>query len=367
MDRLVGPWLCRRLRPGAGELANTTPMAPVEIRPESIRRILVVRPGGLGDAALTWPMLSALRSGFPAADIDILAENRNAGIYRIGELVSDIYLYDRKPLSTLRRLRRLRYDLIIDTEQYHHLSVVIANALRPRFLAGFDTLGRRRLHTHSVRHHEDTYEACSFLELAEALLNKSIEFDCDRAFIQVHAPTREWAAQEIAVHGMQKFIAVTPCAGGPYRLWPPERYAEVVGWLIRRGYPVVLLGGADGVDAAQKIVSLNPGTAILDLTGQTSLVQSAALLERAALSVSGDTGILHLAYGVGTPTVALFGSGLHRKWAPPGKRHRIVRKGLECSPCTRDGRVPPCPHAIACMQTISVAEVTEAIDELLEG
>ena len=57
-----------------------------------------------------------------------------------------------------------RYDLVVDTEQYHHLSTLLVNALRPRWLCGFDTLGRRRLHTHSVAHAEDTYEIAAQAE-----------------------------------------------------------------------------------------------------------------------------------------------------------------------------------------------------------
>jgi ADP-heptose:LPS heptosyltransferase len=77
--------------------------------------------------------------------------------------------------------------------------------------------------------------------------------------------------------------------------------------------------------------------------------------------------VLHLAYAVGTPTVALFGPGLHRKWAPPAPRHRVVRLGLPCSPCTRSGRVPPCPIGIACMRDLGVAPVLAAAEELLQG
>lgn len=361
-DRSVGPWLCRRIRPTAGALAAESGEA---ISPNTIRRILVVRPGGLGDAALTYPLLGALRSGFPGADVEVLGERRNAGIYRIGDIVSRIHVYDDAPLATLRRLKRARYDLVIDTEQYHHLSVLVANALRPRFLAGFDVLGRARFHTHSVPHDEETYEARAFLRLAEVVLDRTIAFDAERAFIEVDSASTDWAQTVMAEHSLDKFVAVTPVAGGPYRLWPPTRYAEVIAWLMRRDYPVVLLGGADGVTAAESIVRRNPGAPILNLAGQTSLAESAALLQMAELSLSADTGILHLACGVGTPTVALFGPGRHRQWAPPGPRHRIVRKGLPCSPCMNRGRMPPCPIDIACMRDIGVDDVTAELAQAL--
>jgi ADP-heptose:LPS heptosyltransferase len=156
-----------------------------------------------------------------------------------------------------------------------------------------------------------------------------------------------------------------PGAGGAYRLWPAARYAEVARALAARGCYVVLLGAADAVAAAAQIAACAPG-ACLDLTGTTTLARTAAVLSRARLSLSADTGVLHLAYAVGTATVALFGPGLHRKWAPPSRRHRVVRLGLPCSPCTVAGRVPPCPIGIACMRDLGVAPVLAAAEELLQ-
>ena len=139
-DRLLGPWLFRNLRPAAEKPATSADAG--SIPSGEVRRILIVRPGGLGDAALTFPMLKALRDGYPDARIDILAERRNAGVYAIADGISEIYCYDAGALGVLRRLRQSRHDVIIDTEQYHHFSTIFANYLRPKYLCGFDTLGR---------------------------------------------------------------------------------------------------------------------------------------------------------------------------------------------------------------------------------
>ena len=104
---------------------------------------------------------------------------------------------------------------------------------------------------------------------------------------------------------------------------------------------------------------------LLNLAGQTSLPQTAGLVQRARLYVSSDTGALHLAYGVGTPTVHMFGSGIMEKWAPQGRRYVVVNKHLPCSPCTRYGYTPPCPYGVACMDAIQVQDVIAAIEEVL--
>jgi ADP-heptose:LPS heptosyltransferase len=362
-DRAIGPWLCRQIKPTAGAPHSAGPPEPIPA--SALQKVLVIRPGGLGDATLTYPLLRALRAHCPTAGLDVLAEQRNAGVYTIADIADDVYCYDQNPIRTFRRLRRKKYDLVIDTEQYHPLSTVFAKALRPRYLCGFETLGRSRLQTHSASLDEDTYEVFSFLNLAETVTGRLATFEQEQAFIQVNQAARDWADRLCHTAGLDNFVTVTPGAGGPYRLWSSARYAEVTGWLNRLGYGVVLLGGQDGLAAAAAIAAENQPERVLNLAGKTTLAQTAALLQRARLSLSADTGVMHLAYAVGTPTVSLFGPGLHRKWAPPGSRHRIVRKGLACSPCTRDGQVPPCPHDVACMRDISVADVTDALSELL--
>jgi lipopolysaccharide heptosyltransferase II len=362
-DRRIGPSLCRRMRP----LAAALDRGPGPVPPDGVQRILVIRPGGLGDAALTCPMLRALRAGFPGARLDVLVEARNAAVFGMAGTVDGVHRYDQNPLTVRRRLRRVAYDIVVDTEQYHHLSTIFGNSLRPRYLCGFATLGRARFQTHSVAYSEDTYEARSFLDLASALLGSACAFDADHPFIDVAPADVDWATGTLAAAAARPVVAITPAASGHTRIWPAQHYAQVAAWLQARGHYVVLLGGADAVDAAHEIEATAGSDGLLNLAGATSLAQSAALLRLSRLSISADTGVLHLAYGVGTPTVSLFGSGLHRKWGPPGRQHRIVRKNLPCSPCIRFGRLPPCPHDVACMRELTVVEVTRAVEDLLHS
>ena len=359
-DRLIGPLLLRLLKPSVESGRSSEP-----VRAESVLRMLILRPGGLGDAILTLPLITALKSAYPESRIDVLAESRNAGVFEIGNIVDEVYRYDSRPLRIFNRLRRNRYDLVVDTEQYHHLSRMIANALRPNFLCGFDTPDRGRLLTHAIPYSDDLYEARSFLALVQTLTAEPVVFDADAAFVHVHPEARDWAQEQLEEFANRKFVTVMPTAGSSYRLWPIERYGAVVDWLTDNGFGVVLVGGIDALAAAETITTNNRSGQVLNFAGRTTLAQTAGILEHACLSLSADTGVMHLAYGVGTPTVALFGPGRHRKWAPPGRNHRIVRKGLSCSPCTKLGYTPTCPYDIACMQEISARAVISTIKELL--
>jgi ADP-heptose:LPS heptosyltransferase len=74
---------------------------------------------------------------------------------------------------------------------------------------------------------------------------------------------------------------------------------------------------------------------------------------------------MHVAYGVGTPTVSLFGAGIQRKWAPAGGIHIAINKNVPCSPCTKFGYTPKCPYDVRCLSGITVEEVKESVVTLL--
>ncbi|MFH1027028.1 MAG: glycosyltransferase family 9 protein, partial [Pseudomonadota bacterium] len=103
----------------------------------------------------------------------------------------------------------------------------------------------------------------------------------------------------------------------------------------------------------------------LNLAGKTSLQDTAAIMDRSALLVSGDSGVLHIAAGLGKPTVSLFGPGRSEKWAPQGDRHIVINRQLPCSPCTTFGTTPSCPRDAECLRSITPDEVANAVTMLL--
>jgi ADP-heptose:LPS heptosyltransferase len=161
----------------------------------------------------------------------------------------------------------------------------------------------------------------------------------------------------LAGMGGERFVAVFPGASIPERRWGVDRFRQVAGMLSGEGIPVVVVGGAEDRDAGEVIVR---GVRGINLAGRTTLAETAALISRAALLVSGDSGILHIGVGLGIPTVSLFGPGIAAKWAPRGGRHKVVSRGLACSPCTRFGSTPECPYAVRCMDGITADEVFSA-------
>ncbi|UFS69738.1 glycosyltransferase family 9 protein [Geomonas sp. RF6] len=337
----------------AGKGATMCLPPPAQRPVPSPRSILVIRPGGIGDAVLLLPALRALQRAFPACRIDVLAERRNAGAFRFISGLGSVRCYD--SARGLGEVLRCRYDVVIDTEQWYHLSAVVARLTRAPVLIGFGTNERRRLFTHSVPYPREFYEADAFFRLLEPLGITAPPL-IETPFVELSDSDRQEGARLLAQLGDRRYITLFPGASAPEKLWNGERFREVVSLLNRRGVAVVLLGGKDTVAAAEAVAR---GTGALNLAGATSLAVSAAVIEGGEGLISGDSGLLHIAAGLGKPTAALFGPSDPRKWAPRGESHIVVAKDLQCAPCSSFGTIPRCTAKEKCMEQISVGDFLE--------
>lgn len=333
-------------------LANGIPNTsyrPVKHGPKA--SFLIIRPGGIGDAVLLTPALCELKNTYPNCHITILAERRNASAFSLIPEVDQLYCYD-KPAELWQAVSK-KYDVVIDTEQWHRLSAVVARLIRSPMKIGFATNERCRMFTYSLPYSHDEYEVSSFKRLLEPLVGVSEQAAPPFPFLTIPATAQESVGKLLATLDDKPFVTIFPGASIPERRWGADRFRAVAAELAQKGYGIVVVGGALDLADAQTIA----GESDLNLAGKTSLAETAAVLARSALLVSGDSGVLHIAVGLGIPTVSLFGPGRALKWAPRGEHHIVINKGLPCSPCTTFGTTPPCPCNARCMQEITVAEV----------
>jgi ADP-heptose:LPS heptosyltransferase len=213
--------------------------------------------------------------------------------------------------------------------------------------------------THGISYSHEDYEVESFSRL---LMPLDIPFDVDFAqpFLEIpHAVIK--SVEKLLASINRPFVTVFPGASIAERRWGENNFRQLAERLMAAGLNVVVVGGED--DQVQGEVITRDGG--LNLAGGTSLTETAAILGKSALLVSGDSGILHLAVGLAVPTVSLFGPGITEKWAPQGDIHRVVTHVLDCSPCTRFGTTPPCPVNARCLAEITVDEVFSNVQALI--
>ena len=207
----------------------------------SPRLFFIIRPGGIGDAVHLIPTIRALKQSYPSATIDILAETRNASVFALCPQVDQIFHYDR-PGEFLSVFRR-RYDVIIDTEQWHRLSAVVARLIRSYWKIGFATNDRRRLFTHGVEYSHDEYEVESFSHLLTPL-GVILDLDLIQPFLQVPLSAQQKAEQLLAsING--PFVTLFPGASIPERRWGADRFKTLASRLRKEGWQVVVVGGGE--------------------------------------------------------------------------------------------------------------------------
>jgi ADP-heptose:LPS heptosyltransferase len=163
-------------------------------------------------------------------------------------------------------------------------------------------------------------------------------------------------------------VAIAPGSRASSRRWDSNRFAAIANRLVGAGARVVVLGSSD----EREITATVAGTKALDLGGRTDLLVLAAGLAESRLLICNDSGTMHLAAAVGTPTISLWGAGDPAVTGPVGRGHALVHTtALPCIPCVRNtcprrGQGTVLPEAEReCMALVSVDQVWEEVERRL--
>lgn len=335
---------------------------PVEASTVDIRKVLIVRPGGIGDAVHLLALMRELKETFPQLQADILCEKRNHGVFESQPGLFDrIYCYDR--LKDLFEVSGRRYDAIIDTEQWHYFSGLLGLKINSRIRAGFITRPlRAKLYNQKAGYKINAYEMDNFKDLFNLVFRAQFKTENIDNSYRVADDLQKWAKGQIPGRSVALF------SGGsiPPRRLTGSQVKDLIVWIIRQGFCAVLLGGKDQAALKRELKVEIRDDRFLNLIGETSLKESAALMEQSALFIGTDSGLLHLACAVGTPVVGVFGPGNFKKWGPKGNRHTVVKENVSCSPCTQFGyTVPTCHGSYHCMSGIQWPLLCSAIEQQL--
>jgi ADP-heptose:LPS heptosyltransferase len=366
LDRTLGAVVARVL--GWCSRRPTTTKSDILERPLS--RILVIRPGGIGDMLLLLPVLRLLRKHAPDAQLDVICEKRNTAALDLAGVDARALLYDRHPLGLLVTLLRQRYDLVIDTEQFHHFSAVFAWLSGAPHRIGFRINPRRNpLYTHLVNYAVDGPEGEQFLALLAPLgilgtyrLAGSLK-DLRPCLTPAVTETIE------GLRAGAPLAILHPVASAAYKEWQGTAFEAVAQALTKtHNLTVVVVGSPSDRRRCDSLAAnaRQQGADALSVAGKLSLHETATLLQEARLFIGTDSGLAHLAIALGTPTVVLFGPSDPDKWGVRSVHHTIVHRALPCSPCCMFGKHTPCTR-LACMQAITVDEVMEAAGRVLSA
>jgi lipopolysaccharide heptosyltransferase II len=339
----------------------------------------------IGDTLFATPSLAALRRRFPHARITALVPRRNVGILDGNPALDACILSDegREDGILLRLARdasavkRSQYDLMVNFSPAASFISYLARVpdrvhlTMPRhwwLIGGHSPAYRSQ---HAVDH---------YLDLIRPLLGAEVSEDDRRPRIYLAARHRTAARnllREVGLTPATPLVTMHVGADGfrGRKRWSPSRFAAVAAALVEHfGMHVLLVGGADDRELGEAVVAGMRG-GVTNLAGRTSLMETAALIERATLFIGNDSCPLHIAAAVGTPAVGIYGPSNVEQFRPlggPRHRQRVVQSDLPCSPCfhfvgTDAPWVPNLCHSYACLKAISADNVLAAATSLLRG
>jgi len=315
--------------------------------------ILVVRFGALGDVVLTTPLLRAMHDAYPAARLTVVTKAAWGPLLTGNPHVTNVEaLAPGESLRTLaRRLRATAWDYRLDLH-----GSLRSRALR-RMVGGSWQGWRKPRLRRALRVWAGVRAGRAVPPVAEQYFAaaRALGIARDAGPPEVHpTPDDEARADESVLP--RRFVALAPGAAHATKRWPLPHWDRLAGLLADRGIPTVAVGSGD--DPA-------PAAARMEVRG-IGLGATAAVLRRATLAVTNDSGLMHLATAVGTPVVALFGPTVPDLGYGPHRPDAVVlERALSCRPCSVYGRAH-CPlRHHRCMIDLMPETVADTVEAQL--
>ena len=357
-------------------------MVPDAIDFAGVRRVLVTKLRHHGDVLLTSPVFSALKAHAPHIEVDALVYRETSPMLINHPSIAAVHTIDRDwkrqgPIAQARSewqllaaLRARKFDLLVHLTE-HPRGAWLRRALATRYGVAPRRADAPRLWQNAFTH---------FYALPRGTRRHTVELNLDalrrigiqpadaakRLTLVPGAATETRVDAVLEQHGLAPgaFVQIHPGSRWTFKCWPAQRVAELIDKLAGEGERIVLTGAPDAKEQAMlaEIRSLAQST-VIDLGGQLSLLELAALTSRAAAFIGVDSAPMHIAAAVGTPAVALFGPSGDVEWGPWMVAHRIVVSEVHpCRPCGNDG----CGGSKIsdCLVTLPVARVHAALREL---
>jgi len=355
------------------------------------REILVVQLADLGDVVLSGPFLRNLRTFMPRSKIVLAVHPGMVNIVEKCPYVDEIVPFNYRSFTdwnsafcgsirwwlkgfalAFRVFSKHRFDLAVslrwndDAPQAASLILMAASGA-PRRVAYINSPnahqlpgrnGVNRLITDGLERGAEKHEVEYQMDLLRFLGGQPEDTSLE---VWTTAEDDRKARDVLAAHGIASgdlTIALAPGARWEFRRWPADRFVELARWL-QDAYDakILILAGRSETALAAEIERELPSDRTVNLAGQTTMREMAAVLKSCRFFVGNDSGPMHVAVAAGVSAVGLFGPGEYNRFKPWGPAHAVVQLGLTCNPCSQN-----CLFSQArCIRGISVEQVKDVL------
>jgi ADP-heptose:LPS heptosyltransferase len=347
----------------------------------AIRRIAVLRGGGLGDLVFAVPALRALAARFANAEIVLVGRGWQAGVAArprgpvtavidLPQPVIDWLAGGPEPPELDDVIARLdgRFDLAVQIHGGGARSNLLVGRLGAARTIGLRADGAPPLDA-TIPYRYWQSEVMRALEVVRLAGAEPVEIEprLVPTAADIVSARRVVDAMSSVRDGAERVVVLAPGATDGRRRWPAPRFGELARALGDEGHLTVVIGTEPEAALASDIARAAPGT--VDLTGRLTLPELAGLLADAALVVGNDSGPLHLAAAVGAPVVGLFWCGnlMNAGRAFRARYLPLLSWRLTCPTCGKDTMTDRCEHDASFVGDIETETVIDAALELLRG
>ena len=336
------------------------------------RRVCLIKPSSLGDVVHALPVLSALKDRWPDATFAWVVNSGLRGLVEGHPVLDEVIPFDRRGVgggprgwvrfgSFLRRLRRRRFDLVVDLQGLLRSGLMTASS-GARWRVGMAEAreGATHFYTHAV------VTGGTGVHAVDRLLRVASAFGADTAkprfVVATSDDDRRWAAEALAAVPRPRLV-LNVGARWLTKRWPPAQFAEVARRaVIERGAGLVAVGAPEDRPLVDELLAALAPLPCLDLCGMTSLPRLAAVASMSDGFLSNDTGPLHLAAASGARVVGIYTCTDPARTGPYGARAVAVRSGVWCAPSF----VKRCDR-LECMAELTPDRVWAAVDRQLSA
>jgi ADP-heptose:LPS heptosyltransferase len=352
---------------------------------KNIKKIAILRANALGDFLVTLPAIHAIRTRYPEAEITLLGRPWHKKFLTPGRTPVDRVIIVpvmngiRSEINECENLleqekffqemQNEQFDLAVHFQGNGISANTFLNRLGAGLTAGLTTENAESINK-SVPFYYYQSEVLRYLEVAGLIDAKT---DCMEPHINVLIQDEEEIQGLLNYLDKKQFVVLNPFAVDIRRMWPSENYVPLADWMYEKGFEVIFSGSKEEKEGVEQIISKMTHKAI-NTCGTVSIGGLAAIMKNAVLVISADTGPLHLARAVDTPTVGIYWAPNLINWGPLTRNiHRpVISWNMACPFC---GIIPSdpypfepqdgCKHEASFVRDITVDAVIKAAEPLL--
>lgn len=332
--------------------------------------ILIVKLSAIGDVIHSLPVAPALKKCFPQARITWIVEPPAYDLVTNNPYIDEVIVFEKKKFKSLsgfcrhapefiRILRERQFDLSLDLQGLFKSAAISFLSAAPQRLVYCnareysDVFGKKVCGTNSNGHIVERY-----LDVVRAL---GCQINQPEFIINITENEAAVARKLLGSSANIPYVVMALGANWSNKIWPAEKYAAICKYLYADGkIAPVIVGGPGELPLYEKLAA-NTQISPVNLVGKTSLKQLAYIIKHAKAFIGGDTGPMHLAAALGTPTIALMGPTDKVRNGPYGDTHKVILSDRPCKGCWRR----KCPQGLDCLDAINAGEVYVALTDMM--